>query len=390
MDSSRIFVKGLPPTITEAEFRKHFSAKNREITDIKLISQRRIGYVGYKTIEDASSAVKYFHKSYIRMSKISVEPAKSVSGIGCLSRVSILMNYQISDPTLPKGARAPHATHAWDGSKTVKKSPEEDLNPNKRKREEPDQSNPRLQEFIRIMKPGKAGVLADESNPGINAGFASTNPVVEEAESDDEYEHVPARKEKMRKTGSSEMSQHGTASRLTAPKEGISEHSDSAAVPEQKTEPMELDKTATSQAVDATDDDWLRSRTNRLLDLVEPEDLPQASTSAPAGQAEVRNTEDGVAAPVSSNEATPADNGGEKYDQDIAHPETGDAIGTIMRTARLFLRNLSYSTTERDLHEEFEKFGSLQEVRFCTFLSALPFFLSSFFLQRYWQRDEPR
>lgn len=78
METSRIFVKGLPPTITEAEFRKHFSAKNREITDVKLIPQRRIGYVGYKTPEVASGAVKYFNKSYIRMSKISVEPAKPV------------------------------------------------------------------------------------------------------------------------------------------------------------------------------------------------------------------------------------------------------------------------------------------------------------------------
>ncbi|KOS19207.1 Multiple RNA-binding domain-containing protein 1 [Escovopsis weberi] len=80
MESSRIFVKGLPPTITEAEIRKHFSAKNRDITDIKLIPQRRIGYVGYKTPQDASQAIKYFNRSYIRMSKISVESAKPVRG----------------------------------------------------------------------------------------------------------------------------------------------------------------------------------------------------------------------------------------------------------------------------------------------------------------------
>lgn len=79
MASSRIFVKGLPPNITEAEFRQHFSAKGREVTDVKLIAQRRIGYVGYKTPDDASKAVKYFNRSYIRMSKIAVEPAKPVS-----------------------------------------------------------------------------------------------------------------------------------------------------------------------------------------------------------------------------------------------------------------------------------------------------------------------
>lgn len=87
MATSRIFVKGLPPNITEADFRKHFSAKNREVTDVKLIPQRRIGYVGYKTPEDASKAVKYFNKSYIRMSKILVESAKPV----CRLTVSSLL-----------------------------------------------------------------------------------------------------------------------------------------------------------------------------------------------------------------------------------------------------------------------------------------------------------
>ena len=79
METSRVFVKGLPPNITEADFRKHFSAQGREVTDVKLIAPRRIGYVGFKSPDDASKAVKYFNRSYIRMSRISVEPAKAVS-----------------------------------------------------------------------------------------------------------------------------------------------------------------------------------------------------------------------------------------------------------------------------------------------------------------------
>lgn len=85
MASSRVFVKGLPPSITEAEFRKHFSAKGREVTDVKLIPQRRIGYVGYKTPDDASQAIKYFNRTFIRMSKIAVESAKPVSRGPCLA-----------------------------------------------------------------------------------------------------------------------------------------------------------------------------------------------------------------------------------------------------------------------------------------------------------------
>ncbi|KAK5678701.1 Multiple RNA-binding domain-containing protein 1 [Elasticomyces elasticus] len=56
--SSRIFVKGLPPTFTEAQFRQHF-ARDGAVTDAKIFQSRRIGYIGYKTHEDAQKAVKY-------------------------------------------------------------------------------------------------------------------------------------------------------------------------------------------------------------------------------------------------------------------------------------------------------------------------------------------
>lgn len=75
-ESSRIFVRGLPPTMGEDDFKKHFG--KFAITDTRLFPQRRIGYVGYKTPEDAAKAVKYFNKTFIRMSKIAVELARPV------------------------------------------------------------------------------------------------------------------------------------------------------------------------------------------------------------------------------------------------------------------------------------------------------------------------
>jgi multiple RNA-binding domain-containing protein 1 len=80
MESSRIFVRNLPPNLTEDEFKAHFS-KQHTITDAKYIGHRRIGYVGFKTPEDAVKAVKYFNKSFIRMSRIGVELARPVSRI---------------------------------------------------------------------------------------------------------------------------------------------------------------------------------------------------------------------------------------------------------------------------------------------------------------------
>lgn len=77
MDSSRIFIRGLPPNLTAEEFKRHFS-KQTEITDAKFIPHRRIGYVGFRSHEDAAKAVKYHHKTFIRMSRIAVELARSV------------------------------------------------------------------------------------------------------------------------------------------------------------------------------------------------------------------------------------------------------------------------------------------------------------------------
>ncbi len=77
MESSRVFVRGLPPNMTVEEFRLHFS-KQTEITDAKFILHRRIGYVGYKSHDDAAKAVKYHNKTFIRMSRIAVELARSV------------------------------------------------------------------------------------------------------------------------------------------------------------------------------------------------------------------------------------------------------------------------------------------------------------------------
>lgn len=75
--SSRIFIRGLPPSFSEDEFRRHFGARHN-ITDARIIPHRRIGYVGFKTPDEATKAVKYFNKTFIRMSKIEVELARPV------------------------------------------------------------------------------------------------------------------------------------------------------------------------------------------------------------------------------------------------------------------------------------------------------------------------
>jgi multiple RNA-binding domain-containing protein 1 len=87
MASSRIFVRGLPPKVSEDEFRKHFSRK-AGTTDVKILPNRRIGYVGYQSPEDAAAAVKYFNKTFMKMSRLTVEIARPVSSVTLLKPIN--------------------------------------------------------------------------------------------------------------------------------------------------------------------------------------------------------------------------------------------------------------------------------------------------------------
>lgn len=87
MEASRVFVRGLPPRFTDDDVRAHFA--RFPVTDVKFFPHRRIGYVGYRTPEDAAKAVKYFNRSFIKTSKILVEIARPVSpAASCLPRGS--------------------------------------------------------------------------------------------------------------------------------------------------------------------------------------------------------------------------------------------------------------------------------------------------------------
>lgn len=372
MASSRIFVKGLPPSITEAEFRKHFSAKGREITDVKLIPQRRIGYVGYKTPDDASKAIKYFHKSYIRMSKIAVEAAKPVSSLNVLTEL-LLMECQISDPALSnKGQNALHSNYASRGnsssnnaSKGFTSAAEQESGSKKRKRDEPNVADPKLREFLQVMKSGREGVMDDVVNAEIGGESSGVPaPALPEEESDDEYEQIPARREKLRRIDPPETIQT-TSSRQLQPMEASAISDSQSSPPKEGAGSTETKPTNLEQPdVSATDDDWLRSRTNRLLDLVDPDDL-EPTTAQDSTEGTVQREAD------ESNKTSHADESVSNdvaMDQDVAeepaeNPTTDETLDAIHRTSRLFIRNLPYSATEDDLRETFEKFGHLEEVR---------------------------
>lgn len=77
MESTRVFVGGLPPTCSNDQLKKHFST-HFPVTDAHVLPKRRMGFVGFKSHEAAQQAVKHFNRTYMKMSKISVDIARPV------------------------------------------------------------------------------------------------------------------------------------------------------------------------------------------------------------------------------------------------------------------------------------------------------------------------
>lgn len=258
---------------------------------------------------------------------------------------------QILDSELPAAKKIHPSSTTAQPSAQQKHAPltppREDPASKKRKRDDVDEADPKLQEFLKVMDPKRASKKQRED---LVAGEVEMAPPPVEDESDGEYEDIPS-KEPTVLTKEAPVAINDENLPLPSQPETLADVSD-----------PELDKAAPSLApVGATDDDWLRSRTNRLLDLVDPDDPNFASRSA-------RAVDESPQIPVTTGPRT--EEGPRIQDTTVdlperpAEPGDGDTAETlIQKTARLFVRNLPYTATDDSLRTRFEKFGAVEEVR---------------------------
>lgn len=249
---SRLIVKNLPPYITPARLREHFSQKGSPdglITDVKVSQKsdgtsRRFGFVGYKSERDAEAAQKWFDRTFIDSTKISVA---------------------ISEGT--KGAPAPRPNKRRRLNPIATESePLTDPSPSETKTTK----ETKLQEFMEVMQPKKGPAWANESlvNP----------PAIQEAV--DQGEGAP----------------RGELSDL----------------------------------------EWMRQRMTKQVDEDEKA-FEQSDDDEPPVQASMPKA---VVQP---------------------EPEKDTTKETILQTARLFVRNLTFSCTDDELSELFRPFGEISQ-----------------------------
>ncbi|ODH29897.1 hypothetical protein ACO22_03662 [Paracoccidioides brasiliensis] len=325
--NTRVFVSGLPPTFSNDDLRKHFSIRF-QVTDAHVIPKRRIGFVGFKTPSLAQDAVDYFNKSYIRMSKIVVEMARPIDA---------------EPPTVGKS----HSKHGTSANSTSLK----------RKHDQVEQKQDlKLQEYIAAMQPPmKSKTWADDSiMVDTNAVPANNATIIPSINA--EKPEVQNKRLKLDHQSLVKKKQMERPNQITE---------DSLATPKPRSVESENDPQVESvEEAPKSDMDWLRSRTSRLLGLVEEEDDDDGSAVTP----QVREIE---ASDDSDHEIVMGRNCPESplpRQNETPNPsddkEPFDAnIGLLRETGRLFVRNLPYNTSESDLEPLFVSFGKIDEAR---------------------------
>lgn len=130
-----------------------------------------------------------------------------------------------------------------------------------------------------------------------------------------------------------------------------------------------------SQLPPATDNDWLRSRTSRLLGLVDDDDAQRASKDIGHGQGARKG--EALANREERSSSRSVDVAVQPDVDAEGNPGADAADSTEQATNRLFVRNLAYTATGDDLRLHFERLdhGTIEEVR-----SILPLFRNSIHL----------
>ncbi|RYN33418.1 Multiple RNA-binding domain-containing protein 1 [Alternaria tenuissima] len=339
MESSRIFVRGLPPKFSEDDVRRHFGSLKLPVTDVKYFPHRRIGYVGYKTPEDAAKAVKYFNKTFIKLTKIYAEIARP-----------------IADKELPKSRRQQKLEKSAPTSDEYR--PQRQENDLKRKREEAEQ-DPKLKEFLEVYQPpSKTSIWANGDTQLNDTSVAPADEAVPEVavpedESDDEYQVISKKPKIAEEPAAVAANPQPTAAEASATELQLEVADGGDAMEDVQGAP------AVEQGP-VSDADWLRSRTNRVLELVEDDEAPSNATVATVPQETAPQTHVTAASSPGVVEAQPElQPQAEEQPDNAAAPDEEDKI---RETGRLYLRNLHYEVTEDEIKEQFSKHGALEEV----------------------------
>jgi multiple RNA-binding domain-containing protein 1 len=254
---------------------------------------------------------------------------------------------QISDQTLPvsrKAQREQERDNAATRRKENEAAKKSELNgASKRKRETADELDSKLKEFLEVMQPASKTktwtAAVDEEGMGEPPSKIQAIEIPG-AQSDEEYEAVPKRQRKTTPPKASDI-----ATSTTVQSEAIDT-------------PVTTEVALPDTVAAATDDDWLRNRTSRLLDLVDPESIEAVGSGKSAPAQDVPESKS-VEQTLLEKEPLPE---GDVFAAEEPIDKPDPILDEISKNGRLFVRNLPYTATEDELRNHFQRFGALEEV----------------------------
>ncbi|XP_021764740.1 multiple RNA-binding domain-containing protein 1-like [Chenopodium quinoa] len=139
-EKSRVCVKNLPKYLTLNRFKAHFSQIG-ELTDAMLLrtkdgTSRRMGFLGYRTEQQAEEAIKYFNKSYIDCCRIVCE-----------------VGWKSADPNIPRPWSWYSKEKEYSVEKNILVSGIDAKIERKTNNNINESYDPKLQEFLQVMRP---------------------------------------------------------------------------------------------------------------------------------------------------------------------------------------------------------------------------------------------
>ncbi|OQR84771.1 RNA-binding protein [Achlya hypogyna] len=316
--STRLFVQNLPIYVDDDKLRKHFAA-NGEVTDACVVKtkdgkSRRFGFVGYKTEDQADRAQKFFDKTFFDTTRINVkiaQPRESTELERPWSKYS-KGSSRHTEVTAPVEPEAP--------------APVDDTKPKKGKKMTGEDSA--FDEFVETMQPRsqtKFWANDDAMAAGAGEGLAKIDEGSDDG-SDGEYQDITKLHED--KDEDSDDENEDDFDKSIAPKKPMSD----------------LDFLKSKMVKTLTSDDE--------EDDEDDDDDSDDEADTGAGRKDVETSDK-----VDSDEDEPS----AKVVSEAASASK-PVDDTVAPSARLFVRNLAYSTVEEDLQELFAGYGRITEV----------------------------
>ncbi|XP_063989754.1 probable RNA-binding protein 19 [Diachasmimorpha longicaudata] len=373
---SRLIVKNLPPSVNDTKLKEIFSEKGI-VTDVQLKYTkdgkfRRFGFVGFKTEEQAQAALNFFHKTCIDTARITVELC---AGLGDASKPKSWSKYA-QDSTAHK-----NLTKSEEKSQKPEEKPLKKEKPIKQDDEiksllEKHKDDPLFAEFMETHGADGSKIWGNDTEKSAIDSQEHQDPS-EDENSEDEEDSSDDLEEKSPKIADKKLSDLEYM-------ESLKKKSD-VSTPKSKDCPKSLEQPSTKFYTVKLKGLGYNHKKKHIKQFFNP--LKAKSIRVPQKIKGIAYV--GFATEKQRNQALNKDKSfleGKrifitKYEDDKKSESSGvssidgkaepkwkkqeEALKdeeAIAESGRMFVRNLSYSTTEDDLRKVFEKYGQITEV----------------------------